>query len=266
MIRPSTAISCALAIGAVLYTYQSKHEVQVLDRQIERTLADTAKLRDDSRNLRGEWSRREDPERLRAFADQFLSLRPVAPTQFATLTDLDTRLPAPRAMSPATGTTDTTVEPAEAPVAAAPSADATAVAEAEELPIPPLPVPPPVALATNTSLAAPKPAPPRPPVVAAAPSVQAAPPATPPSLVQLSPARQPVVQAPPIQAQAVQAPPMQAQPARMPPVQAPPMQARAQPAPMPQQPMQTGSLLGFGRGGYAPAPRPIPISTTQFGN
>jgi hypothetical protein len=166
MIRPWTAISFVLAAGAVLYTYRSKHEVQLLDRQIEKTLADTAGLREQSRALQAEWTLRENPERLRTFADQFLSLKPMLPTQFTTLADLDTRLPAPRAMPLNTGTTE---EPAEAPVAStvppAPSPDET-FAEAEELPIPPLHVPPPpsmapsMAMAANAVPAAPKPAPP----------------------------------------------------------------------------------------------------------
>ena len=248
MIRSVTAISFVLAAGAVLYTYRSKHEVQVLDRQIEKTLADTAALREQSRALQAEWTLRENPERLRTFADQFLSLKPMLPTQFTTFADLDARLPAPRAIQPNTGTTDTTEEPAEAPVAdaapPAPSPDQT-FAEAEELPIPPPHVPPPIAMAmaANAVLAAPKPAPPRPPALPAA---------------ALVPAPMPV-----------QTPPIQAQPARMAATQVPPPQARPQLAPVPmQQPqMQTGSLLGIGRGGsYAPAPRPIPISTTQWTN
>ena len=256
MIRSVTAISFVLAAGAVLYTYRSKHEVQVLDRQIEKTLADTAALREQSRALQAEWTLRENPERLRTFADQFLALKPMLPTQFTTFADLDARLPAPRAMqpnigtpntgTPNTGTTDTTEEPAEAPVAGAappaPSPDQT-FAEAEELPVPPPHVPPPMAMAANAVLAAPKPAPPRPPALPAA---------------ALVPAPMPV-----------QTPPIQAQPARMAATQVPPPQARPQLAPVPmQQPqMQTGSLLGIGRGGsYAPAPRPIPISTTQWTN
>jgi hypothetical protein len=247
MIRPWTAISFVLAAGAVLYTYRSKHEVQLLDRQIEKTLADTAGLREQSRALQAEWTLRENPERLRTFADQFLSLKPMLPTQFTTLADLDTRLPAPRAMPLNTGTTE---EPAEAPVAStvppAPSPDET-FAEAEELPIPPLHVPPPpsmapsMAMAANAVPAAPKPAPPRPAILQAAAPVPAP----------------------------VQAPPIQPQPARMAATQAPPAQARPPLAPVPmQQPqVQTGSLLGIGRGGsYAPAPRPIPISSTLWTN
>ena len=259
MIRPMTAISCVLAAAAVLYTYQSKHEVQLLDRQIEKTLADTAALREQSRALQAEWTLRENPERLRTFADQYLFLKPVLPNQFTTLADLDSHLPAPDAMPPESGTTDTTEAPADAQVASAqppaetPAAtpDETVVAE-EELPIPPLPVPaPPVAMAANAAPPAPKPAPPRPPVVQTTASAPA------PML------------APSIQTTHIPSAPIQAQPVRTAPVQAPPLQARQQQAPMQVQPppMQSGSLLAVGRGSsFAPVPRPMPISAAQWTN
>jgi hypothetical protein len=254
MIRPWTAITCVLAGVAVLYTYQSKHSVQLLDRQIEKTLAETTGLREQSRALRAEWTLRENPERLRAFSDQYLSLRPMLPEQFTTLADLDSRLPAPRAWVPTTGTTDTTEDPADVSVAAAqptadtpaPAPDETAVAE-EALPIPPLPVAaPPFMMATNAALIVPKPASPRPPVAASA-----------------------VAPTPPNQAARTPPPPMPQQPPRVVATAAPPLQARQQQAPVPmQQPaVQTGSLLAVGRGSsFAPVPRPIPVSTNQWNN
>lgn len=242
MIHPFTVICCVLAGGTVLYTYQSKHEVQLLDRQIEKTLVDTAALREQSRSLKAEFTLRENPERLRTFADQYLSLKPMLPTQFTTFAELDARLPAPRAMAPNFGTTDTTEEPPEKSGGAAPqntpASDDTAMAM-DELPIPPLPVPPPsMAIAANQAPLVPKSAPPRPAAVQAAASV----PATTP------------IQAQPIQTQAVRVP-------------EPPVQARPQqPA---QMPVQSGSLLGMARGGLAapvPIPRPMPIGSTQWAN
>ena len=136
MIRPFTAICCAFAAGAVLYTYQSKHDVQLLDRQIEKTLGDTATLREQSRALKAEWTLRENPERLKTFADQYLALKPVAPTQFTTLAELDTRLPAPRIGTQDPDPANTTEEPDAAPMASGtgqPEAPEENVADADDL-------------------------------------------------------------------------------------------------------------------------------------
>ena len=246
MIRSTTAMSCVLAGAAVLYTYQSKHNVQLLDRQIEKTLAETTGLREQSRALRAEWTLRENPERLRAFSDQYLALRPMLPEQFTTLVELASRLPAPRAWEPTTGTTDAPEEPAVVPVAAAQPSAATLASAAEEsvvaeeeLPIPPLPVAaPPALMATNAAPPAPKPAPPRSPVAAPAPTP-----------------------APPIQTARTPLAAAQQQPPRVAATATPPLQAPQQP------PVQTGSLLAVGRGSsFAPVPRPMPVSTNQWNN
>ena len=259
MIRPLTVICCVLAGGTVLYTFQAKHAVQLLDRQIEKTLADTASLREQSRTLKAEFTLRENPERLRTFADQYLSLKPMLPTQFATIAELDARLPAPRAMGADTRGTDTTDEPVEAPVASTPKVVATTenpTTTPDELPIPPLPVPPPsVVLAIVQTPAVPKPAAaPRPPAMLLAAPVPA-------------PAHTLPIQAAPIQAAPLQAAPLQAQAVRAP---APPAQIRSQfAATPPPQPAQTGSMLGMAYSGLAapvPVPRPMPVSSPQWTN
>jgi hypothetical protein len=147
MIRPITIATFLMACGSGLYLYQSKHEVQLLDRTIERTVHDTATLREQSKLLVAEWTMLNDPERLRQLSDTYLSLRSIAPTQFTSLADLDSRLPAPRvepppsvpepARTPAVAATDS---PAAAP-AASESADQV-VADEEDLPVPPRLVPP----------------------------------------------------------------------------------------------------------------------------
>jgi hypothetical protein len=96
MIRPFTVLCFLLACASGLYLYQSKHRVQMLDRDIERTVHMTEATRDQTRLLGAEWMLLNDPERLRSLADQFLALQTVKPTQFTTLADLDHRLPAVR--------------------------------------------------------------------------------------------------------------------------------------------------------------------------
>src|SRR5271165_6113704 len=93
MIRPFTCLCFLLAGGSGLYLYQSKHSVQMLDRQIEQTVRDAEKVRDQARLLNAEWMLLNDPERLRALADQLLALQTVKPAQFTTMADLGHRLP-----------------------------------------------------------------------------------------------------------------------------------------------------------------------------
>src|SRR6185312_10852083 len=109
MIRPLTCLTFLVACGSGLYLYQSKHQVQLLDRQIEKAVHETDALREQSRALRAEWMLLNDPERLRQFADEYLSLKPIMPTQFTSMAELDSRLPPPTPNPP----------PAEVPVAAA---------------------------------------------------------------------------------------------------------------------------------------------------
>jgi hypothetical protein len=96
MIRPFTCLCFLLACGAGLYLYQTKHRMQMLDREIERTVHATEASRDQTRLLGAEWMLLNDPERLRALSDQFLALRSVTPGQFTTMADLDRHLPAVR--------------------------------------------------------------------------------------------------------------------------------------------------------------------------
>jgi hypothetical protein len=153
MIRPFTIATCLLACGSGLYLYQSKHEVQVLDRTIERIVHDTGALREQSRLLAAEWTMLNDPDRLRQFSDTYLSLKTITPTQFASLTDLDARLPAPQAEAPSTGADEPEAAPVVSDANTAVAVDPAAVAD-EELPVPPIPdAPPPSAVASVVSVA-----------------------------------------------------------------------------------------------------------------
>ena len=110
MIRPVTCVCFLLACGSGLYVYQSKHRVQLLDRDIEKTVRATDALREQTRSAHAEWTLLNDPQRLQILADQFLNLKNVAPGQFTSLAELDNRLPAVSVPEPAPQ------EPLEAPV------------------------------------------------------------------------------------------------------------------------------------------------------
>jgi len=150
MIRPLTIATCLLACGSGLYLYQSKHQVSVLDRTIERTVHDTNALREQSRLLAAEWTMLNDPQRLQQFSETYLTLKSIAPTQFTSLADLDSRLPAPQpeappAAEPSPGTDEQAPAAVVADVAstdaADPASDAAVVAD-DALPVPPIPAMP----------------------------------------------------------------------------------------------------------------------------
>jgi hypothetical protein len=95
MIRPFTCVTALLAFGSGLYLYQTKHQAQALDRQIEHTIKSISATRMQTRELAAAWTLLGSPDRLQLLSDQFLGIKPVLPGQFVAIADLDTRLPAP---------------------------------------------------------------------------------------------------------------------------------------------------------------------------
>ena len=135
MIRPATLICSLIAFGSGLYLYQTKHGAQLLDREIARTVHDTGAANDRIKTLQAEWLMLNEPERLQGLASQYLALRPMAPTQVASATELATRLPAPLPASafappgveePLVAATLPAPGPAAAPAIALPAAIAAA--------------------------------------------------------------------------------------------------------------------------------------------
>jgi len=241
MIRPVTCVCFLMACGSGLYLYQSKHRVQVLDREIESTVRATDALREQIRMLHAEWTLMNDPQRLQLLADQFLNLKTVTPGQFTSLAELNNRLPAiripepPKAEPPAPAI-------AEAPDAAQPEEAQAAVVAVAPLPIPPLPVavpplprvaeqPQPARIAEHRPAPIPAPAPVR-PVMAEQPAPRPAPSVRPVVAAELPRPGAPRVM---------------------------PVGLPAQPAPM------GGSSLGMARGSAAPPPpQPLPVSASQW--
>ena len=287
MIRPLTIVTFVMACGSGLYLYQSKHEVQVLDRTIERTVHDINALREQSHLLAVEWTMLNDPERLRQFSDTYLNLKAINPPQFASLGDLNNRLPLPRAEAPAHGAgeqegtsveTETTAQPMPVP-----EPDQGIAAE-EVMPVPPIPIMHPIVAVASVArpsvdsrvaeakVQAPRPQaienPPRPVVVAdarptaqhvveqravprVADRVEVKAPAAPPRPVVIAASRPMSV---PAYAQPVAAP-------------------VSVPAPAPAHPDMgsssgpyAGSLLGMARGAAPAMPRPTPVSAHYNAN
>ena len=95
MIRPFTALCLIVAGGSGLYLYSTKHQSQVLDRQIAQVVHQADAIRERAGVLRAEYALLNDPERLGELSNANLpNLRPTAPTQFSTWNDFAKRLPA----------------------------------------------------------------------------------------------------------------------------------------------------------------------------
>ena len=261
MIRPFTCISVLLACGSGLYLYQTKHHAQVVDRQIEHTVQAITATRMQTRELAAAWTLLGNPDRLQLLANQYLDIKPVQPSQFVALSDLDSRLPAPRALPPLatpddSGSGTTTVASAtpadgtDSSAAAAPAASLHAVTGAG------VPAPSPMgpgqvsrALGAGTGNS---PAP-----VLATGTAKA------PVAVASRPTDRQPAEAPRPPREVAQTRPTPPCPAGSPPVIAE-LERPATPAPQRLAPApQTGSLLGMAHIAV-PAPVPLPVSAATF--
>lgn len=199
MIRPLTCVCMLLAGGSGLYLYQSKHQAQMLDREIARTSKATDAARERIGVLRGEWALLNEPDRLAALSQEHLGLKMLTPAQFVTAAELGALLPppAPPGAAPEPAGEDVPapaaalpepppVAPPPAPAAPAPAPARTAIVAKQPLPAPSQPAAapprPPVQVASAlpvpaAPLPAPKPVPPRPlaPLVNVSASLIAAP-------------------------------------------------------------------------------------------
>ena len=231
MIRPITCICFLLACGSGLYLYQAKHRVQLLDRQIEETVQAADKTREQSRVLHAEWTLLNDPQRLQALADQFLTLKTVQPSQFVSMADLDSRLPAvpPPATAPPAPPAPPSVPVAEAPTPSPPQSETTP-APAAPVAIAAAPTQPSPAKTVVAAASAPTPAP--------APRPAEHKPAPPPHPVVAEARPEPRLIRPVVATVA-------------------PRTALPQSAPF------TGSALGMARSA-PPPPQPTPVSASQW--
>jgi hypothetical protein len=245
MIRPITCLCFLLACGSGLYLYQSKHRVQLLDRQIEDTVHATEKLREQTRVLHAEWTLLNDPQRLQTLADQFLTLKTVQPPQFTSMADLDNRLPAVPPPAPVPPPEPQSVPVAQAAEPAQPDkptqplvADAAAAKPAEPTIAASPPRPRPAEVAAVTSPPSPR------PVDVAAVAVPHAP--------ERKPVRPPAVVADVVRPQP--APYVPPRPIMAADLTRPVVAVRPPSAPF------TGSALGMARSSVA-LPQPMPVSS-----
>ncbi len=102
LIRQTTMMCVTAALGSCLFLYWGKSQAALADRDIGRIVRATQDAHARVYALRTEWALLNEPDRLRDIADHHLTLRPVSPAQFAELSKLQDRLPAPVA-TPAEG-------------------------------------------------------------------------------------------------------------------------------------------------------------------
>jgi hypothetical protein len=94
MIRPVTCVCLLMAAGSGLYLYQAKHQAQLLDREITRTMTEVGRLRQRINVLRADYQLEQDPQTLAELTQQYLDgLKPTDPGQFTTWTELAKLLP-----------------------------------------------------------------------------------------------------------------------------------------------------------------------------
>jgi hypothetical protein len=94
MIRPVTCVCLLMAAGSGLYLYQAKHQAQLLDREITRTMNEVSRLSQRIGVLRADYQLEQDPETLGELTRQYLAdLKPTAPGQFTTWAELEKLLP-----------------------------------------------------------------------------------------------------------------------------------------------------------------------------
>ncbi len=72
MTRPLTCLTLLAAAGAGLYLYQSKHQAQLLDHEINRVVHTADQTRERTNMLRAEWALLNEPERMETLAAQKL--------------------------------------------------------------------------------------------------------------------------------------------------------------------------------------------------
>lgn len=159
MIRPFTLVTVLMAAGSGLYLYQSKHNAQMLDREIAHTLQSADAARQRGGLLRAEYELQSDPTRLQDLAQRYLTLKDTAPTQFTNFAELDRRLPAVRQVQPDAAPVEETAPP-NIPLPDAPALVATAAPVTSPAPRQPAaPMAVPAAHLTPVRAAAPAPVP-----------------------------------------------------------------------------------------------------------
>lgn len=92
MIRRSTLLWFALVLAVTAGLFQVKHEVRLLEQELERLNGAILADQEAAHVLRAEWAYLNRPKRLEALSRRYLELAPLAATQIIAIDDLPMRL------------------------------------------------------------------------------------------------------------------------------------------------------------------------------
>ncbi|MAH83269.1 MAG: hypothetical protein CBB68_02755 [Rhodospirillaceae bacterium TMED8] len=91
--RTSTLAILLVSVAVCVGLFLVKYRVQGLEGRLDDLNREIARDREAIRVLRAEWSHLNEPERLRALADRYLGMKPLAVQQIAHRSDWDRKLP-----------------------------------------------------------------------------------------------------------------------------------------------------------------------------
>jgi len=142
MIRPVTFVTTMLALSSGAWMFVVKHQAEQLDRQIGGVTSQIRASEQRIRVLRAEWALETDPNRIARLAALFLpGLKPMAPDQLVTWSELADRLPPVGAEVPHLPLPPPLPDQLPAPMVATPGPIASTAAPTSEIALPPSAVP-----------------------------------------------------------------------------------------------------------------------------
>lgn len=94
MLKAINAVLVVAVLVSGYFLYNLEHATRSAERQIAKTQRQIADTRETIKLLNAEWSSLTRPERIQKLAAQHLALEPTKATQFVSLEDLLTKVPA----------------------------------------------------------------------------------------------------------------------------------------------------------------------------
>jgi hypothetical protein len=116
VIRPSTILWIALAVGVGVGTYQLKHRMLAFEDELARINRQVTAEQQAIHVLRAEWAYITQPQRLQALAGRHLDMTTMTPAQIGRAADLPPRPPAPPTATAATPEPQQAAAPAIIPI------------------------------------------------------------------------------------------------------------------------------------------------------
>jgi cell division protein FtsL len=94
MVKVMNAILVMAVLVSAFFMYSLEHSMRGLERQVVKLKSNIIDEREAIKLLNAEWSSLTRPERLQKLAEEKLKLRPMTPSQMASVADLSIKIPA----------------------------------------------------------------------------------------------------------------------------------------------------------------------------